>query len=99
MDANQYDAKLFSGPRVSVTPHDQACRGAPTLLIKYPQVALVFQWGCFLSVHYWHVFNNSWGCTTEDSAQGPCCAAADFVIKSDFRVLTAHNVTHSVNFI
>lgn len=58
----------FFGPWVSFTPHDQACTGAPTLLIKYPQVALVFQQGCFLSVHYWHIFNNSWSCITEDGA-------------------------------
>lgn len=64
----QTNAELFSGPWASFTLHDQACRGAPTLLIKYPQAALVFQQGCFLSVHYWHVFNNSWGCTAEDSA-------------------------------
>lgn len=59
--------QAFSSPSVSFTPSYQACEAVPTLLIKYPKGALVFQLGCFLSVHYWHVFNNSSACAAEDT--------------------------------
>lgn len=78
MDADQYNGKL-SGPWVSFTTHDQACIEAPTLLIKYPQTGLVFEQGCVLSCHYWHVFNNSWDGATEESAWGLCNFATEFV--------------------
>lgn len=57
-------------PERPYTLHDQACTGAATLLIKNSRVAIVFQQGCFLSFHYWHAFNNSWGCSSEDRIWG-----------------------------
>lgn len=54
-------------------PRYRACGAVPTLLIKYPKAALVFQLGCVLSVHYWHVFNNSLARAAEDTPPSICC--------------------------
>lgn len=60
-------------PPCPLPPGYQACGAAATLLIKYPKAALVFQLGCVLSVHYWHVFNNSLARAAEGTPPSICC--------------------------
>lgn len=70
--AGPHRAKPPSSPCVSFTPGYQACGAVPTPLIKYPEAALVVQLGCSLSLHYWHVFNNSLACAAEDAPPSIC---------------------------